>query len=378
MKKYNLGFLMFALTLLVLTSTNVLANENTRAVIVNLVNQDPDPASAGEIFDVRISIENAGGISAQDLVLELNPSYPLKLVPGQEKEIELGTIGSYQSGDDKKIVRFQLMTESDAPKGIYDLGIFYYEKGSTSKVEKKLQIEINNKNIAEISQIDTKEILPGKTQPIKFQIKNVGNSPLEDVVFMWENEDGIILPVGSDNTRYINQIRVGEIKEVEYIIMADNNAPAGLYKLNLYLNNDQNSKIVSTNAGIYVGGKTDFEVAFSSSTELDNSFSIANIGSNPAYSVSVSVPQQDNWRTNGANSAIIGNLNNGDYTIASFNLVSKLTNTTISKNPLLLRISYTDTTGQRVFVDKEVSFSAQSPEGIIPGSRQGMKGTSPT
>jgi len=76
-------------------------------------------------------------------------------------------------------------------------------------------------------------------------------------------------------------------------------------------------KKISTIAGMYVGGGTDFDVAFSDNANSQMSFTIANIGSNPANSVSVVIPQQRSWSVSGSNSVIIGNLNKGDYTVAS-------------------------------------------------------------
>ena len=82
------------------------------------------------------------------------------------------------------------------------------------------------------------------------------------------------------------------------------------------------------------------------------SFSVANIGSNPANSVSIIIPQQDDWKVSGSNSVIIGNLNKGDYTVASFSLQPS----TVSRkeSSLIVRIAYTNTKGERKTVQKNV------------------------
>ena len=115
-------------------------------------------------------------------------------------------------------------------------------------------------------------------------------------------------------------------------MIADTNAQPGLYKLNLYLSygdsiSNKTNKI-STIAGVYVGGGTDFDVAFSDNANGQMSFTVANIGSNPANSVSVVIPEQNSWSVSGSNSVIIGNLNKGDYTVASFKLQSSTGNMT--------------------------------------------------
>ncbi|MCK4730654.1 MAG: hypothetical protein KAT28_05025 [Candidatus Aenigmarchaeota archaeon] len=178
---------------------------------------------------------------------------------------------------------------------------------------------------------------------------------------------------------------MGETVELSYKIIADSNAEAGLYKLLLSLGYEDSvtgtPKTIITKAGLYVGGGTDFDVAFSETSSGTTSFTIANIGSNPSFSVSVIIPQQEGWKVSGSNSMIIGNLNTGDYTVASFSLESSQTGviggfngiinrTTNSQkipaqsgntqNSLRIQIAYTNTMGEREVLEKEVAINTQS------------------
>jgi hypothetical protein len=84
--------------------------------------------------------------------------------------------------------------------------------------------------------------------------------------------------------------------------------------------------------------------------------------------VIVRIPNQPNFRVNGTSATIIGNLNAGDYTLATFqifstrtsNISSNISNVppSISSGPsnLTVEISYTDTLGIRRTVDKNVSY----------------------
>ena len=67
---------------------------------------------------------------------------------------------------------------------------------------------------------------------------------------------------------------------------------------------------------------TDFDVSFSESSQGEISLSVANVGNNMAYAVKVSVPEQEGYKVSGSSSTIVGNLEKGDYTIASFNVAS--------------------------------------------------------
>jgi hypothetical protein len=349
---------------------------------ISLANYDPDPAIAGNPVEVRIGIENIGGTTANDLMLEILPSYPFELVPGENAVQSIGMIPGYDvnSNQNLKIVKYRMQVNKDAPAGRYELKVKYYEQGSTEATQKSLYLDVKSRESAEIIHIDKTMLIPGKQIGLKFTINNVGNAPLRDLTFYWENDDKIVLPVGSDNTRYIRYIDIGDETDLEYQVMADTNALPGLYKLNLYLTYEDSisnkTKKISTFAGVYVGGGTDFDVAFSESTGSETSFSIANIGSNPAYSVSVIIPEQRNWRVSGSNSVIIGNLNKGDYTVASFKLQSSTSSMTSqnrtapagtniqersgqrtmnsSSDKVLMQINYTDTMGERNVIEKEV------------------------
>ncbi len=345
---------------------------------VSLANYDPNPAIAGNTVEVRIGIENIGGTTTSDLMLEVVPEYPFELVPGENAVQDAGIVQGYQADSTAniKIVKYRMQINKYAPAGSYELKVKYYEQGSGASTQKSLSLDIKSKENAEVIHIDKSTLVPGKQSSLKFTINNVGNAPLRDLTFYWENDDKIILPVGSDNTKYIKYIDIGNSSDLEYQVIADTNAQPGLYKLNLYLTYEDSisnqTKKISTIAGVYVGGGTDFDVAFSDNANSQTSFSVANIGSNPAYSVSVIIPEQPGWRVSGSSSVIIGNLNKGDYTVAQFKLQSPMSDLNYqnrtgrsnaregqrsmnsSSDTVHMQIAYTDTMGERNFVYKDV------------------------
>jgi len=379
------------LIILVLTACAPAVNAGlagSTVLTISLANYDPNPAIAGDTVEVRIGIQNIGGMDIKDLMMEVVPSYPFELVTGENAIQDVGIVQGVQpdSGANIKIVKYRMKINRDTPAGSYELKIKYYDQGSTDFNQKSLYLDVKSKESAEVIHIDKSTLVPGKQSSLKFTINNVGNAPLRDLTFYWENEDRVILPVGSDNTKYIRYIDIGNSADLEYQVIADTNAQPGLYKLNLYLTYENSvsnqTKKISTIAGVYVGGGTDFDVAFSESANGETSFSVANIGSNPAYSVSVIIPEQPGWRVSGSNSVIIGNLNKGDYTVASFKLQSPISdintqnitgrsNTNIqgrstqrsmnsSSDTAHMQIAYTDTMGERKVVDKDVKIGFQN------------------
>ncbi len=353
---------------------------NTTATSINLVNQDPDPALAGSTVEVRFEVTNRGSNAATNMTLEFEPTYPFELAPDETSIKNIGTIMAYQGlyDNNTKIVKYKLTVDKDAIAGDHELNLKSYSD-NFSAITKKLFISIKSKENAEIIHIDKTTLVPGKQDTLKFTITNVGSSPLRNIVFSWVNKDKIILPVSSDNTKHIKYLDVGESTELEYQIIADSNADAGLYELDLQLSYDGTlsgtEQVINTIAGIYVGGKTDFDIAFSEISSEQTLFTIANIGSNPAFSVSVIIPQQPNWKITSSNSIIIGNLNKGDYTIANFVLQSTHPLPTISdqqektttkeqktqpENFLKIQIAYTDTMGTRQLIEKQLTINQQT------------------
>ena len=55
------------------------------------------------------------------------------------------------------------------------------------------------------------------------------------MVVSWKDPKGVILPVYSDNTKYIKYLDAGQSVKVDYSVMADVNADPGLYTLNVNL-----------------------------------------------------------------------------------------------------------------------------------------------
>ena len=181
------------------------------------------------------------------------------MLPGENAIQKVGTIKAYQTESDMKIVKFKVRIDRDVTAGQYQLRYKEYEEGKSEVSGKgSVSIEVKSRESAEVIYIDKTVLVPGKEDSLTFTINNVGSAPLRDLTFSWVNEDKIILPVGSDNTKYIRYIDIGDSAELEYKVIADTNAGAGLYELVLQLTYDDplsgGEKQINTIAGVYVGG----------------------------------------------------------------------------------------------------------------------------
>lgn len=293
------------------------------SILVSLANQNPAPATAGGVFNARIAVQNIGGSASNNVTVSIVPSYPFVEAPGSSLNVSIGQLSSYQTGSDSKIVKFTVGVAPAAASGTYNLTVQYHEVGQPGSVRKEVPIEVVSNDEAEIS-IDKNELVPGQITPVTFSIVNTGSSPLRDLQFSWSNPDGVILPVGTDDVRYISYLAPGQRTDVTYDMIASTSATPDIYALDLSLSYQDPSSsstiTIPSTAGMFVGGPTSFDVSITDVSGSQISLSIANVGSVEARSVSVSIPDQPGYSVSGAQTSIIGNLNVGDYTVASFDV----------------------------------------------------------
>ncbi|MCD6381829.1 MAG: COG1361 S-layer family protein [Candidatus Aenigmarchaeota archaeon] len=387
--------IIFLITMVLLLSVSFTAGIS-HGISINLINQDPDPAIAGNIVEVRLGVTNLDREPTENIVMKLEPGYPFELLRGENQISHVGVLSAYQGtvGDYQQVMKYKLKVDSNAPAGSYDLKVSTFESNSPIITTRIVSIDIQNKESAEIIYIDKVALIPGKITPLKFTVTNVGSSPLNDITFSWDNSDDIILPVGSDNTKYIKNLDPGNFTDLVFNVIASTTASPNLYKLDLKLTYDDSitgkQKEITSKAGVYIGGETDFDIAFSGTSNSQTSLSVSNIGSIPAGSVTVAIPTQQHWSVSGGDSVIIGNLNDGDYTIVSFTLTQTTTektmftqsnlvnkklknmnnsfikrarpkNTSLNPNELSVEISYTDSRGLRHSITKQVAVEPAKP-----------------
>lgn len=368
-----------------LAESNISISSLDKGISINLLNQDPDPVKPGDVLEVRISIENTGYKDIENCFIEIKPEYPFRILSGEKLVENIGTLGKRSEDDRRKVVKFKVGIENDVNEGKYPLKVYFYSKDKDNKVSltKELTIDIDSESNAEIEYVSVEKLIPGEKTKLVFGIKNVGNSPLKNSMFSWECTNDLILPVGSSNVKHINLIDVGETANVSFSVLTNVNTKPGLYKLDMVLTYDdieelqtiteggtienEKRKTIKSKAGIYIGGTTDFDIAFMERSPTGAyTFSVSNIGNNGANSVKVSVPLQENWTvTDGSNSVVLGNLAKGDYTIADFNLEPA----TVGKElPIKFEISYTSSDGVRQ-VDENVISLYSSPSTVSTGSK---------
>jgi len=367
--------------------------QNSVLMSISMLNQDPNPGRAGDTVKLRFKIENEGGKEIDKLSVELIQDYPYTIVNGDATQM-IESISPFQTNNNYYNIEYTVLMDKNAKQGSYPLRL-RYKYGDNDWATTNFSVTLSSKEYAQIIYVDKAKLAPGNVTDMSFTITNIGNAALQNLVFDWNEPNSVILPVYSSSTRYVKYLDAGQSVVLDYQVIADVNAKPGLYALKLNLQTESTintqQQVISTVAGVFVGGDTNFDVTFSESTAGQTSLSVANTGNNPAQSVSVRIPDQANFKVTGSSSSIIGNLDKGDYTLVSFQIVPssvyaamggqggsgtrgarQATGTTLSadqiaalrqnsgRNNLTVQIDYTDTTGQRQTVLKNVPIQFRS------------------
>jgi len=208
-------------------------------------------------------------------------------------------------------------------------------------------------------------VAPGNDGYIQLTLKNSGTVAASRIKISSVSWDTHIIPSGTWMVE-LGSLGAGDSATALFKFSVSSVAPSGLYAVNFGIDycDGSSCRTINSNAIITVQSvETDFDVSVQDSTATSTTLAIANIGANTAYSVIVNIPQQENYRVTGASTSVVGNLNVGDYTLASFQ-ITPITPTRTAQNiseagekTLVVKVSYTDTLGARRTVQKEVKLS---------------------
>jgi len=107
--------------------------------------------------------------------------------------------------------------------------------------------------------------------------------------------------------------------------------------------------------------QTSFDAVVQENMDGEISIALANIGQNDAGAVIVEVLEQDGIRVTGTSGQMVGNLEQGDYTVVGFTLAG-------SNSILQMQIDYTDTIGVRRSEIVDMSFDGGLDDVLVRDS----------
>ncbi|MBN1386237.1 hypothetical protein JW968_04680 [Candidatus Woesearchaeota archaeon] len=214
---------------------------------------------------------------------------------------------------------------------------------------------------------------PGEYVTVWIQAENVGSEVTQDAIFRLAPEYPFSLDSNENSVREFGSLIPGRPVILEYKVRVDKDAVKGTNELKLEYSIDgkENHWLYKEFDITLADAQTDFDMVIQEVSDDEASIAIANVGKNVAYSVIVRIPEQPDFTVDGTDGQMVGNLENGDYTMVGFGINRRRG---AEGSMLRVQIDYTDLFGERRSVTKEVSYPAAdySFNGTLPNgmSRQ--------
>jgi len=349
MKKTILIALLSILTLVCISQQAISAGEPLVQATLTVY---PTTVAPGNDGYIQLTLKNSGTATANRIsISSTTTDAPIKYSWNAE-------LGSLNAGDSTTAV-FKFSVLENASPGLYSLtfAVDYCQDSICKTIYPTAIINVQSPAALEVTSVKPSSLRLGEKVNMTFTILNRG-SDITNAIFTWVSTDGALLPIGSTNRVVIPAISANSYYEISSEVIASPTAVPGIHPISIsvqYLDKSGINQTVTSVTGIEVSGETDFDVSLQDYTSGTATLAVTNIGSTTAYSTVVSIPVQQSFRTVGASSSVVGNLNAGDYTLTSFQLVPTRANAT---EKLTVEISYTDLLGVRRTVQKDVLFAA--------------------
>jgi len=322
-------------------------------IILTSFSVNPSVIAPGNEGYIQLTLKNTGTAVANQIKIS-RVSFDQGIIPYGEWTINLGALGI----GDSLIASFKFAISNNASAGLYaiNFNIDYCQDSLCRTITPNVIVNVQSPGSLELLSINPSSLKPGKKANLTFTIVNKGNC-INNIIFSWSSVKNEIFPLGSGNRIVIPTIDKNSYYNIETEVLVSSNALPGISPLIIsiqYQDKSGTNQTISLTAGIEISGETDFDVSIQESSATLTTLAIANIGTTTAYSTIVRIPQQENFRVIGTSSSVIGNLNAGDYTLASFQIIPV---GNLTRRKLNVEISYTDSTGIRRIVQKEVELS---------------------
>ncbi len=207
----------------------------------------------------------------------------------------------------------------------------------------------------ELMKYDPLPAQAGEYVDVWIKFLNKGNTDLEHAFLRFKPSYPFSLDPTEEAERDLGKLKEGQFSIQKYKIRIDPNAIEG--ENPIYFEYKECVGCVWTEINPIINiieAHTDFEIVVQELGKEGTSIAIANIGKNPANSITIKIPKQQDIEVKGISSTIIGNLYAGDYTIATYNLLPKN-----PENNLEVEIHYTDSLGERHIIKKTIPFMSK-------------------
>lgn len=347
----NFIFLVSVVTMLLFVFHISLAAE---PVVQASFSVNPSVSAPGSDGYIQVTLKNTGSALANNVKVTLT-STDAGINVDPYRYVDIGGIGTSETTS----ALFKFSVPKTTSSGLYRINfeIDYCQDSNCREIKQFAIVNVQSQSILELKSLKPDRLNIGSNTTLIFAVANNGNSELSNVVITWQESNNLILPLGSSNRIILSSIGADQQIEIPVEVVTSPTITPGTYPITVkmeYFDKTGTKQNSTSVVGLIVGGMTEFAVDIQEFTASTLTLSIANIGVNPATSIAVRIPAQERFSVMGSSSVFLGNLNPGDYTIASFQVIPR---SNATRGDLAVEILYTDTTGTRQTAQEKVSLN---------------------
>lgn len=365
MKKSVLMAMVFAvLAFAPAAAQNIGSPQDTAPVItdgsnvnVTLVNQDPQVAQPGEYVDLTFKISNRGSQDAENTRVTLLQSFPFSLDPDVSATRNLGDLRAGSVDDNSYLVEYRVRVNETAVESETPVKLRYSTETGDVSVTREFDVSVDD--------VGTDfELSTGKTSNtrIELNLDNTGDQPAQSVHLVLPDQDK--LSKKGINTKVIGSSEPGSNTDIGFPVSEVEAQEKYRFEIHYTDQNGVRRELVR-NIQISDIQVKPVDVTLQTLAGSEATFAIVNTGTSQISSVTTTA-RSEAARVTGSDTNVLGNLNAGDYTLATFNF-----NTTPSKPRV--QVKYTDDSGIRRSTSRtvEISEPAQTTESKPETTSQG-------
>ena len=314
-------------------------------VDITLINQDPATAQPGEYVDLKFKVSNQGEDVAESTSVELMESFPFSLDPDVSSVRELGDMRGAAVGDDSYIVEYRVRVDENAVESENEISLEYTTGNEGFSVIRDFDISVDD--VGTDFELSTGKVSPSS---IPVNLDNIGDKPAESVHVVLPDQSGIVKE--GVETKVVGSLDSGENKVVDFAVSNISTGKSYRFEVHYTDGNGVRRELVR-NIQIGTFPVSPVQVTVQTATPTDTTFAVSNTGSEQISSVITQVKNNE-INVSGSKTQVLGNLNSGDYTLATFDLTSSdISNADIG-------VSYTDSSGIRRTSQQTISLPDSS------------------
>jgi len=378
------SFLLLVLTLTIVLSMSLVSASQSLSVTSTTNNLE-----SGKNATITLSLENAGTEKLYDVKIafvELSPPLNNDKLCDECRTMINGVCTEYEdscfirlndlSASNSLTTTYRVQVPTDAEEGLYLAGfVIKYTVNKDTLLEKTYTInKVISLNVTsgDRPRIIIKNVKLPETVNIgddfwlNFTIRNPKSKSLKDVIIRLEGTDlgNTITIINNTNEILTTSLKPNEERSVSVKLRTTPSTSVGAHTIEIkvnYTTYDNQEYSSSFDASFIAKGDDGFAVFLQEvnpKTLLPNelgeiSVGVANTGTSKVESVKIKfLPSQD-YLLNNVVESYVGNLDVGDYTTASFQIIP-LTNGTI---PLSFEISYTNALNKARVINKTLTIT---------------------